>query len=80
MVVKLKTKVFELYNGKHANLAELAQAMGISVSQIYRVRQGKRPINQKFMTGALEAFPEYNLAELFYLAPESSRNDRRQHE
>jgi hypothetical protein len=45
--------------------------MGISVSQIYRIRQGKRSINQKFIVGAMKAFPRYKLDELFYLAPES---------
>jgi hypothetical protein len=43
--------------------------MGISVSQIYRVRDGKRKINQKFIIGAISAFPESKLDELFYLAP-----------
>ena len=46
--------------------------MEISVSQIYRVREGKRNINQKFIIGAMKAFPEYTLAGLFYLAPEPS--------
>ncbi len=76
VVMKLETKVFQLYNGKYTNLTELAQAMGISVSQIYRVRQGKRPINQKFITGAIKAFPRYELDDLFYVAPEGSRNGR----
>ena len=73
--MKLKTRVFELCNGKYTNLTELAQAMGMSVSQIYRVRQGKRPINQKFMIGAIKAFPGYKLDDLFYVA---SHNDRQE--
>jgi len=44
--------------------------MAISVSQIYRVREGKRHINQKFIIGAVKAFPEYKLDDLFYLADE----------
>ena len=36
----------------------LAQAMGISVSQIYRVREGKRGINQKFFVGRVWTVPE----------------------
>lgn len=67
----LKTRVFELYHTKYNNLSELAQAMGISVSQVYRVRNGMRKINQKFVIGAVKAFAEYGLEELFYLAPES---------
>ena len=62
----LKTSVFEIYKRKYNNITELARAMGISVSQVYRVRQGKRPINQIFIIGAIRAFPEYRLEELFY--------------
>ncbi|MFC1870056.1 helix-turn-helix domain-containing protein [Chloroflexota bacterium] len=68
----LKTKIFVLIDHKYQNLSELAQAMGISVSQVYRVRAGKRNINQKFITGAKRAFPEYRLDDLFYLAIDSS--------
>jgi hypothetical protein len=63
----IRTRVFELSNGHYRNLSELAHAMGISVSQVYRVREGKRPINQKFIIGAKRAFPSYGLDELFYL-------------
>ena len=63
----LKTRVFDLSNERYESLCELAQAMGISVSQVYRVRSGKRGINQKFIVGALRAFPEYSLDDLFYL-------------
>ncbi len=67
----VKTRIFELRNGKYKNLSELAQAMGISVSQIYRVREGKRNINQKFIIGAMEAFPGQKLDDLFYFATDS---------
>ncbi len=67
----IRTRVFELCNGKFRNLSELAQAMGLSVSQVYRVREGKRGINQKFIIGAKKAFPDYRLDELFYLETES---------
>lgn len=65
MVMKLTTKVFELCNGKYRSLSELARAMGISTSHIYRVRQGKRHINERFTIGAIRAFPEYELSDLF---------------
>ena len=68
VVMILKTRVFELCNGRYRNLSELAKAMGISVSQIYRVREGKRHINQKFLIGAIKAFPEHKLDDLFYLS------------
>ena len=65
----VRTRIFEISNNGYRNLSELAHAMGISVSQIYRVREGKRSINQKFIVGALQAFPNYKLDDLFYLVP-----------
>lgn len=73
--MKLKTRVFELCNKKYNNLPELAQAMGISPSQIYRVRKGKRGINEKFIIGAVKAFPEYKLDELFYVEEGNNREE-----
>jgi len=74
--MKLKTRIFELRNGKYENLEGLARAMGISLSQVYRVRQGKRDINEKFIIGVVKAFPGYKLDDLFYVVPGGSRNDR----
>ena len=65
-VMIVKTRIFGLCNGQYRNLSELAQALGISVSQIYRGRQ----INQKFIVGAIKAFPNHKLDDLFYLVPE----------
>jgi len=64
-----------LYNGEYSNLVEVAQAMGISRSQIYRVRRGKRAINEKFIIGAIKAFPGHRLSELFYVVPDGSDDD-----
>jgi len=44
--------------------------MEISTGQIYKVRDGKRGINQKFIIGATKAFPGYNLDDLFYVDSE----------
>jgi hypothetical protein len=55
-------------NGKYRNLSDLARAMGLSVSQVYRVREGKRGINEKFIIGAKMAFPDCRLDELFYFS------------
>ena len=68
--MKLNTRVFELYKGKYGSLTELARVMGISGGYIYKVRQGKRNINQKFIIGAIKAFPGYNLDDLFYVDSE----------
>ena len=62
----LKSRVLDFCNEKYVNVSELTQAMGISVSQIYRVREGKRHINEEFIVGAMRAFPEYHIGELFY--------------
>ncbi len=77
----VKTRIFELCNGEYRNLSELARTMGISVSQIYRVRGGKRYIKQKFIVGAIKAFPNHKLDDLFYLVPESPtvNNSQQQH-
>lgn len=66
----IKTRIFELHNGNYRNLSELARAMELSVSQVYRVREGKRGINQKFIVGAMRVFPNRTLGELFYLEME----------
>ena len=73
--MEIKTRIFKLRDGKYRNVSELAQAMELSVSQVYRVREGKRGINQKFIIGAKKAFPDYRLDELFYLDGESGFGD-----
>lgn len=66
--MKLETRVFDLFPERYRSLTELAKEMGISVSQIYRVKQGKRPIGEKFITGTVKAFPGYKLDDLFCVA------------
>ena len=66
----IKTRVFELYHENYNGLPELAGAMELSLSQLYRVRSGERGINRKFIIGASKAFPGHTLDELFYIVPE----------
>jgi predicted transcriptional regulator len=66
----LKTRVFDLCPRNYRNLTELAKAMDISVSQVYRVLEGKRNINRKFIIGAMKAFPGYKFDDLFYFVAE----------
>ena len=47
----VKTMVSKLYDGKYENLSKLSQTMGISVSQVYWVREGKCRINQNSLSG-----------------------------
>lgn len=68
MAVKFKTRVFALSDGKYRSLSELAQVMGISSAQIYRVRAGQRDIGEKFIIGAVKAFPRNKLMTCFMLA------------
>ena len=70
MLVKIRG--FQLSDGKYNNLCELAEAMEISVNHVYRVRQGKRNINQKFIIGAIKAFPGYRFDDLFYLSSDEA--------
>ena len=53
-IMIIKTRVFESCNGNYSNLSELAQSMGMSVSQIYRVRESKRRLSEKFIIGLSE--------------------------
>lgn len=78
MSMVLKTRVFELRNRKYSRIPDLARAMGMSASQVYRVRQGKRGVNQAFIIGALTVFPEYKFEYLFYVAPRESQDDRQE--
>ena len=71
----IKTRIFDKCDGKYGNLSEMARAMGLSVSQVYRVREGKRSINHKFIIGAKIAFPEYRMEELFYFESDGPYND-----
>ena len=64
---EIRTWVFEMASPRYASVTELARAMDISVSQLYRVREGKRRINQKFIVGALRAFPDLRMDQLFYV-------------
>ncbi len=66
----LKTRVFDLCPERYKNLSELAEAMEISVSQVYRVQEGKRSINRKFIIGAIKAFPGLSFDDLFYFVSE----------
>jgi len=66
--MKLKTRVFELSNGRYQKLSDLVQAMGISYDLYYRVRRGDRIINGRFIIGAIKAFPGYKLDDLFYVS------------
>jgi hypothetical protein len=62
--VVLRTSLFNLRNEKMTDLASL---IGLSLSQVYRIKNGERGINEKFITGTLTAFPQYKFEDLFYI-------------
>ncbi len=64
---EIRTKIFDIAAENHETLSQLAGGMKISVSQIYRVREGTRRINAKFIVGAMKAFPGSKFEDLFYL-------------
>lgn len=74
----IRTRVFDLCAGRYRNLSELAQAMGLSVSQVYRVREGSRSILHKFIIGAKRAFPDCGLDDLFFVGIEDAGSPQRQ--
>ena len=76
----LKTRIFALWPERYKNLTELAEAMEISVSQVYRVQEGKRNINQKFIVGAIKAFPERKFDDLFYFTTEPAAEEKQKPE
>lgn len=62
---RLRTRLFDLEEGH--DMKKLAYLFKLSMSEIYRVRQGKRGIGERFIVGALTSFPEYKFEELFYI-------------
>ena len=70
--MKIKTRIFDIFQSKYENLSSLAEVMELSTSYLSRVRNGKRSINEKFIIGAKKAFPELRLEELFYFVSDSS--------
>jgi len=68
--------VFDLAAERFDNLSELAKKMGVSVSQVYRVREGKQSVNEKFIIGAKRAFPDLTLNDLFYFEADAEPTRR----
>ena len=75
VIMKIKTRVFDFYVGKYDNLSALAHAMQLSPSYVSRVRNGKRSINEKFIIGAVRAFPQCRFSDLFYIARDNDSGE-----
>ena len=57
MTMIIKTRIFQLCDGKYRNLSELAKDMGLSVSQVYRVREGKAVSIKNSLSGLKKSSP-----------------------
>lgn len=63
--MQIKTRLFD--KKLPYDMRQLALILGISSSQVYRVKCGKRKVSAEFIAGALQAFPEYKFEDLFYI-------------
>lgn len=63
----LKTRVFDLA-GQYGYTTDkaLADAMGVTPSMVCRVKAGEQKITGTFVDGALRAFSDKSLDDLFY--------------
>lgn len=52
-------------------MCELSLIAGVSLSQIYRIRQGKRQISGNFVARVLSALPDFKFEDLFYIEKEA---------
>ena len=73
LVLDIRTRIFELGQSKYRTLPVLARSMGLSVNQVYRVWKGELGIDQEFIVGAIKAFPECHLGDLFYITADDKR-------
>ena len=77
LTVKLNIEAFEKNQNKY-NLNEegkCAQCMGISPSQLWKVKVGIHDPGKDFIAGALKAFPNTSFDELFFLPGVSRERD-----
>ena len=49
------------------SMAKLAGMIGVSLSQVCRIRNGQRKVSNSFIAGVLTAFPQYKFEELFFI-------------
>lgn len=68
LTIKLKKEIFEAFQQKY-NLGETACAerMGISPSQLWKVKAQIHDPGKDFIAGALMVFPEASFDDLFFL-------------
>ena len=62
---RLRTRLFDMEEGR--DMRKLPRLVGLSLSQLYRLRERKRRIGEQFIVGALTAFPGRKFEDLFYI-------------
>lgn len=68
ITIKLDVKTFEYYQKKHElKETECAEGMGISPSQLWKIKKGVHDPGRDFIAGALKVFREASFDELFFL-------------
>ena len=65
--MQVKTVLFERY--PNYTMKQLASIVGVSLSQVYRIKCGDRKVTATFIAGVLKGFPEA-FEELFYVEEE----------
>ena len=63
--MQIRTRLFDKKPGY--GTGQLASILGISSSQVYRIKCGKRKVSATFVANALYAFSEYKFEDLFYI-------------
>ena len=63
--MEVKTRLFQVY--PQCDMGQLAISIHTSLSQVYRVRQGKRKVSASFIAGVLTTFPGHRFEDLFYI-------------
>ena len=72
----IRTRIFELAPSfGYETLSALARAMDCSPGYLGRVSRNERTINQKFITGALRAFPGKAFDDLFVIDDSANHPD-----
>lgn len=63
--MEIKAGLFQVY--PECNMVQLATSTCLSLSQVYRIRQGKRKVSASFIAGVLAALPYHKFEDLFHI-------------
>lgn len=72
----IKTKFFDFYSGKTADLARIT---GLDISTISYIRRGYRAPGTRFIATVLSAFPHLKFDDVFYIDDEVFQRLKEKH-